>query len=613
MDTIKLTTAQALVRYLTAQQVEIDGELKPLFAGIWAIFGHGNVPALGEALHGVREQLPTYRGHCEQSMAHAAIAYAKQNRRQQMMAVSSSIGPGATNMVTPAALAHVNRLPVLFLPGDSFVHRRPDPVLQQVENFGDPNINANDCFKPVSRYFDRFTKPEQLITSLPQAMAVLTDPELCGPVTLCLPQDVQAESFDYPVSFFDQVVHRVQRIGADKEQMARVANLIKLSKKPVLVAGGGVHYSGAVDAVRSFAKEHGVPVVETSAGKGALLASDPLNAGGIGVVGASSANQLVGEADLLLTVGTRLSDFSTGSRTALSNVRIPQINLNVAQFDANKHGATSLRCDALRGLEELEPQLLDWHADAAWGDRIGESKAIWDATVAAAIAPGEGVPSDAQVTGLLVASADTAKDVLVVAAGSMPAEGMKLWPAEHSRGYHSEYGFSCMGYEIAGGIGVKMAEPDAEVYVVVGDGSYMMLNSEIASSVALRQKLIIVVLDNRGFACINRLQSGCGQEPFNNLLDDGTAGTTPKIDFAAHARSMGAVSEQVPSLAELPAALERARACDQTYCIAIDTNAVDSTEGGSWWQVGIPEVSIRESVSDARRDWQDSGKGEQPF
>lgn len=613
METIKLTTAQALVRYLTAQQVEIDGEIKPLFAGIWAIFGHGNVPALGEALHGVREQLPTYRGHCEQSMAHAAIAFAKQNRRQQMMAVSSSIGPGATNMVTPAALAHVNRLPVLFLPGDTFVHRRPDPVLQQVENFGDPNINANDCFKPVSRYFDRFTKPEQLITSLPQAMAVLTDPELCGPVTLCLPQDVQAESFDYPVRFFEPVIHRAQRIGADKEQLARVANLIKLSKKPVLVAGGGVHYSGAVDAVRSFAKEHGVPVVETSAGKGALLASDALNAGGVGVVGASSANALVAEADLLLTVGTRLSDFSTGSRTALSNVRIPQINLNVVQFDANKHGATSLRCDALRGLEELEPQLLGWHANAAWSERVAECKAVWDATVTAAILPSEGLPSDAQVTGLLVASADTSKDVLVVAAGSMPAEGMKLWPAEHSRGYHSEYGFSCMGYEIAGGIGVKMAEPEAEVYVVVGDGSYLMLNSEIASSVALRQKLIIVVLDNRGFACINRLQSGCGQAPFNNLLDDGTEGSTPKIDFAAHARSLGAVSEQVPSLADLPAALERARACDQTYCIAIDTNAVDSTDGGSWWQVGIPEASPRESVNEARRDWQDSGKGEQPF
>ncbi len=613
MTTIKLTAAQAMVRYLAAQHVEQDGEIKPLFAGVWAIFGHGNVPALGEALHGVREQLPTYRGHCEQSMAHAAIAFAKQTRRQQMMVVSSSIGPGATNMVTPAALAHVNRLPVLFLPGDTFMHRRPDPVLQQVENFGDPNINANDCFKPVSRYFDRFTKPEQLITSLPQAIAVLTDAELCGPVTLCMPQDVQAESYDYPLSFFETTVHRTQRLGADHEQLARVAALIKESKKPVLVAGGGVHYSGAVDAVRAFAKQHGVPVVETSAGKGALNASDPLNAGGIGVVGASSANALAAEADLLLTVGARLSDFTTGSRTALSNSRVQQVNINVAHFDANKHGAVALRSDARRAFDELQHLLQGWKSEASWLDRVAECKRIWDATIAEAIAPGEGVPSDAQVTGAIVASADLSKDVLVVAAGSMPAEGMKLWPAEHSRGYHSEYGFSCMGYEIAGGIGVKMAQPDAEVYVVVGDGSYLMLNSEIASSVALDQKIILVVLDNRGFGCINRLQSGCGQEAFNNLLDDGTAGTTPKIDFAAHARSLGAISEHVDALDALPAALERARAASSTYCVTIDTNAVDSTDGGSWWQVGIPQVSTRDSVIEAERTWQSEGKKEQPF
>ena len=613
MNTIKLTTAQALVRYLTAQHVEIDGEIKPLFAGIWAIFGHGNVPALGEALHGARDVLPTYRGHNEQSMAHAAIGFAKQSRRRQMMAVSSSIGPGATNLITAAALAHVNRLPVLFLPGDTFVSRRPDPVLQQVENFGDANINANDCFRPVSRYFDRITKPEQLITSLPQAMAVLTDAELCGPATICLPQDVQAESFDYPLSFFDTVVHRLQRLGADRDQLARVAEQINACKKPVLVAGGGVHYSGAVEAVRAFAKEHAVPVVETSAGKGALRASDALNAGGVGVVGASSANALVAEADLLLTVGTRLSDFSTGSRTALSNARVPQINLNVAHFDANKHGATALRSDALRGLEELQPLLQGWKSEATWGGRVAELKAVWDATVVAAMAPGTGVPSDAQVTGVIIESADAAQDVLVVAAGSMPAEGMKLWPAEHSRGYHSEYGFSCMGYEIAGGLGAKMAHPDGEVYVVVGDGSYLMMNSEIVSAVALKQKLIIVVLDNRGFGCINRLQNGCGQAPFNNLLDDGTSGDTPKIDFAAHARALGATAEHVQSLAALPEAMQRARASDNTYCVTIDTNAVDSMDGGSWWQVGIPEVSTRESVTDARRDWQDSGKGEQPF
>ncbi len=612
MATITLTTAQALTRFLTAQQVETDDGVVPMFAGLWAIFGHGNVPALGEALHAVREQLPTYRGHNEQSMAHAAIAYAKQMRRQRMMAVSSSIGPGATNLVTAAAVAHVNRLPVLLLPGDTFTNRRPDPVLQQVENGADPNITANDTLRPVSRYFDRITKPEQLITSLPAAMAVLTDPELCGPATICLPQDVQAETADFPTWLFDPVVHRLERQLPDAARLASAVEQIKAAKKPVLVAGGGVHYSLAVDSLRRFAAEHQVPVVETSAGKGALRFDDAMNAGGIGVVGASSANALVRDADLLITVGTRLSDFTTGSRTVVSSA-VPQINLNVAQMDARKHNATPLRGDARLTLEALTKALANWRSEADWVARVASEKAIWAKTVAEATAPGEGLPSDAQVTQVIIDAADPDRDVLVVAAGSMPAEGVKLWPAGHSRAYHSEYGFSCMGYEIPAGIGVKMADPGSEVFVVVGDGSYLMLNSEIASAVALDQKIIVVVLDNRGFGCINRLQNACGQDPFNNLLDDGTAGQTPKIDFAAHARALGATAEHVGSLTELGDALQRARCSRNSYAITLDTNAVDSMGGGSWWQVGIPAVSDKPTVTSARAQWQDTGATDQPY
>ncbi|MEM9603297.1 MAG: 3D-(3,5/4)-trihydroxycyclohexane-1,2-dione acylhydrolase (decyclizing) [Pseudomonadota bacterium] len=612
MATITLTTAQALTRFLTAQQVQTENGVEPLFAGLWAIFGHGNVPALGEALHAVRQQLPTYRGHNEQSMAHAAIAYAKQMRRQRMMAVSSSIGPGATNLVTAAAVAHVNRLPVLFLPGDTFTNRRPDPVLQQVEHGGDPNITANDCLRPVSRYFDRITKPEQLVTALPAAMAVLTDPELCGPATLCLPQDAQAETAEFPAWLFEPVVHHLERQMPDATRLARAVELIRGAERPVLVAGGGVHYSFAVEALRSFARDHQVPVVETSAGKGALHHADPMNAGGVGVVGASSANALVRDADLIVTVGTRLSDFTTGSRTVVSS-GVPQININVAQLDARKHNATPLRGDARCTLEALDSALAGWQSSGAWVDRVAQEKAAWSAEVSDATAPGDGLPSDAQVTAVIAAAADPERDVLVVAAGSMPAEGVKVWPTGHSAGYHSEYGFSCMGYEIPAGIGVKMASPASEVFVVVGDGSYLMLNSEIASSVALDQKITLVILDNRGFGCINRLQNACGQDPFNNLLDDGTEGNTPKVDFAAHARALGATAEHVSSLDGLAEALQRARAAAGSYAICIDTNPVDSTGGGSWWQVGIPAVSERSSVTEARATWQDEGAKSQPY
>ncbi|MEE9334881.1 MAG: 3D-(3,5/4)-trihydroxycyclohexane-1,2-dione acylhydrolase (decyclizing) [Granulosicoccaceae bacterium] len=616
MSTTRLTLAQAMVRFLCAQKTIVDGETVCLFAGVWAIFGHGNVPALGEALHQVKDELPTYRGQNEQGMVHAASGYAKQMRRKRMMICSSSVGPGASNMLTGVATAYVNRLPVLLLPGDTFMHRASAPVLQEVERSDDATENVNDCFKPISAYFDRFSKPEQLITSLPRAIGVLTDPELCGPVTLCVPQDVQAEAFDFPDSFFDEVVHTLRRSGADLDQLASVAQMISKAKKPVAIAGGGVHYSDAVDAFKRFVEEHNVPVAETSAGKGALPYSHPLNAGGIGVVGSSAANEMVAACDLIIAVGTRLSDFTTGSRTMVSNTRVPQININVAHLDAYKHSAVGLRSDARRALQELQPLLQGWQSSDAHIKHLANAKAQWQGMIDEAIKPpGYQLPSDAQVTEVINQAADLNKDVLVVAAGSMPAEGMKLWKGEHSKGYHSEYGFSCMGYEIAGGIGAKMADPDAEVFVAVGDGTYLMMNSEIVSSVALKKKLIIIVLDNRGFGCINRLQNACGADPFNNLYDDGVLveDTIPQIDFAAHAAALGAASESVSSLEDLAAALERAKQSDRTYCVAISTNAVDSTGGGSWWQVGIPEVSTKESVVKARAEWQEKGRGGQAY
>lgn len=615
--THRLTMAQALVQHLVAQRsADDDGRTLPLFAGLWAIFGHGNVPALGEALHAHRESLPTWRGQNEQSMVHIASAYAKQTRRRRMMAVTSSVGPGASNMLTGAATAYVNRLPVLLLPGDTVASRAGAPVLQEVERTEDGSVNVNDCFRPVSNWFDRLTRPEQLITSLPRAVSILTDPELAGPATLCLPQDVQAQTYEYPDWFFEPVVHRLVRSGADAEVLDAAAARLRAAERPVIVAGGGVHYSFACEALAAFATAHGIPVVETSAGKGALPTSHALNAGGVGVVGSSAANAIVQASDLIVAIGTRLSDFTTGSRSVLSNGRTPQININVAHLDAHKHGALAVRGDARRTLEELAPRLSGWRANDAHQQALAAARKDWDALVADALGgSGQNRPSDAQVTDVLRRHADNARDVLVVAAGSMPAEGVKLWAPEHSRGYHSEYGFSCMGYELAGGIGVKMADPEAEVFVVVGDGSYLMMNSEILTSVALRQKLVILVLDNRGFGCINRLQGAVGQVPFNNLLDDGTeaAEPYPKVDFAAHAASLGALAEHVESLDALPAALERARAAKRTYCIAIDTNAVDSTGGGSWWQVGIPEVSMRDAVTAARREWQDAHRDEQAF
>lgn len=605
---IRLTMAQALARWLAAQRVEIDGVEMPYFAGVWAIFGHGNVAGLGEALAGVEAGLPTFRAHNEQGMAHAAIAFAKASRRRRAMACTSSIGPGATNMITAAALAHVNRLPVLFLPGDVYASRRPDPVLQQVEDFADATVSANDCFRPVSRYFDRITRPEQILDALPRAMAVLTDPANCGPATLCLCQDVQAEAFDYPESFFAPRVWRQRRMRPDTGELAALVAALRGARAPLLVAGGGVLYSRAEAELAAFAAHSGVPVAETQAGKGALAWDHPQALGSIGVTGTSAANRAAAAADLIVGIGTRLQDFTTGSRTLFAGKRLFQIN--AAPHDAAKHGAEAVLGDARETLRALADTLEDWHVDAAWHDANAAAVAEWNAAWNAATAPGDALPSDAQVIGAVWRQADV-DAVVVCAAGGLPGELHKLWRSHRPGGYHVEYGFSCMGYEVAGGLGVKMADPARDVYVMVGDGSYLMLNSELATSVMLGQKITVVLLDNRGYGCINRLQQGTGGRPFNNLLADAAHETLPAIDFAAHARSLGAAAEKVADIAELEYALGRAKQSDKSYVIVIDTDPMITTEtGGHWWDVAVPEVSDRAEVRAARRDYESRILGE---
>jgi len=605
MGKIRLTAAQAMVRYLGAQVTEIDGARVPLFAGMWAIFGHGNVSGMGEALHGARDTLPTFRAHNEQGMAHAAIAFAKASRRSRMMACTSSIGPGATNMVTACALAHVNRLPVLLIPGDVFATRRPDPVLQQVEDWGDGTVSANDCFRPVSRYFDRITRPEQIMPALERAMTVLTDPAECGPVTLAFCQDVQAEAWAYPQAFFAERMRRVRRPPPDAAELAAAAAVLRRARQPVIVAGGGVLYGSAERQLAAFAERHGMPVVETQAGKSSLPDSHPQAMGAVGVTGTGAANALVQDADVVLAVGTRLADFTTGSAALIGGPAAEIAMLNVQGFDAGKYGAVPLVADAAVGLDALTNALGLYRAPSAWTDRMTDEKARWGETAAAFTGPTRAErPSDAQVIGA-VQRAGQASDVVVCAAGGLPGELHKLWRSGEALGYHLEYGYSCMGYEIAGGIGVKMALPHREVIVMVGDGSYLMLNSEIATSVMLGVKLTIVLLDNGGYGCINRLQGDCGGAPFNNLLTDARHVTLPAIDFVAHARSLGAEARKVSGVAELEEALTASRSRTVTQVILIETDAGPSTAaGGVWWDVAVPEVSVRPQVETARRHYE---------
>ncbi|MGV0911958.1 3D-(3,5/4)-trihydroxycyclohexane-1,2-dione acylhydrolase (decyclizing) [Martelella sp. FOR1707] len=600
MKTIRLTAAQATVRYL-ANQYNEDGE--PFIAGVWAIFGHGNVAGLGEALYGLRDTLPTYRGQNEQTMAHAAIAYAKQLRRRRAMAVTSSIGPGALNMVTAAALAHVNRLPVLLLPSDVFANRGPDPVLQQLEDFGDGTMTVNDCFRPVSRYFDRIMRPEQLITALPRAMRVLTDPAECGPVTLSICQDVQAEAYDFPEKLFEKKVWRQRRPEPDAAEFEAAVAAIQAASNPVIVAGGGVHFSGATETLTAFAERHCIPVVETQAGKSALAWDHDLNFGAVGVTGTASANAVAEKADLVIGVGTRFQDFTTGSWSLFSNPERRILALNVQPFDSAKHDAIPLVADARVGLEKLSAAL----GEKRFAEPDATLKAEWFAKADAYTAKPEdtnALPTDMQVIGSVQRAARD-NTVVMCAAGTMPGELHQLWKAKLPLSYHMEYGFSTMGYEIAGGLGIKMAEPERDVVVMVGDGSYMMANSELASAVAMGVKITVVITDNRGYGCINRLQMATGGAEFNNLYAHANHENPIAIDFAAHAAAMGANATKVASIAELDEALAAAREASAVNVIVIDTDPYPTPdEGGHWWDVAVPEVSERSEVNEARAGYE---------
>ncbi len=607
--TVRLTTAQAIVRYLASQYIEIDGEERRLCGGGFGIFGHGNVPCLGEALYEARGELPLYRGQNEQSMGFAAAAYAKYHLRRRFMFCTASAGPGTANLLTSSALAHANRLPVLLLCGDTFVTRLPDPVLQQLEHFGSPATGLNDAFRSVSRYWDRIVHPAQVIQSLPAALATMLDPADCGPAFLGLPQDVQGWAYDYPEALFERRVHRIRRQAPDRDELKAAAAAIMAAKRPLLVAGGGVQYSLATAELAAFAESRGVPVVETIAGRANLLAEHPRNAGPIGVTGSDSANNLAARADLVLCVGTRLQDFTTGSWTAFAE-DAALVSLNAARHDASKHLALPVVGDAKLGLLALEDALGDWRAPEAWTKEAEKERADWDAYVAQNVAVGNGPSSYAQAIGVVNGLCGP-RDRVVTAAGGLPAEVAANWRTLGTGTVDVEFGFSCMGYEIAGGWGARIAqcegEGEGDTIVFVGDGSYLLMNSDIYSSALTRRKLIVLVLDNGGFAVINKLQNNTGNASFNNLTAD--CPTVPEafaVDFAAHAAAMGAVSETVAGPAELAGAFQRARESDRTYVIAMKVDAYEgwTERGHAWWEVGTPEVSASETVRAAHREWE---------
>src|SRR4051794_11707707 len=610
--TMRLTMAQAVVKFLTQQYVERDGVEQPFFAGVWGIFGHGNVAGLGQALEELKLEMAFHRPQNEQGMVHAAIAYAKMKNRLQTFACTSSIGPGATNMITGAATATVNRLPVLLLPGDIFASRRPDPVLQQLEYPLSMDVSVNDAFIPVSRFWDRINRPEQILASLPEAMRILTNQAETGAVTICLPQDVQAEACDYPEVFFEKRVYHISRVVPPLEDLQRAAELIAGAERPLIIAGGGVIYSEATAALSDFADALGIPVVETQAGKGALPWNHAWNAGPIGSNGGLAANRLAHDADLIIAVGTRLSDFTSASHTQFQNPNVRFVGINVSARDAFKFGAVPLVGDARATLEALGEivQVRVYRTDAAYGDRVETLKAEWDAAVDQIRAVDDPANlTQANVIGM-VNAASGPRDVVVCAAGGMPGDLLKLWRPVDPKGYHLEYGYSCMGYEIAGGLGAKMADPSREVYVMVGDGSYLMLHTEIVTSLGEGQKLTIIVVANSGFQCIRNLQISTGSPSYGNELryrDPQTGildGPYIPIDFAANAASLGAVAMRATSESELLQALERAKSETRTVVIHVPVQKHARVPGfESWWDVPVAEVSTVPTVNEAREDY----------
>ncbi len=619
---IRLTMTQALVKHLAAQYVEIDGRTVRICGGGFGIFGHGNVICLGEALHAQRDALPLWRGQNEQSMAMAAVAYAKQKLRRRFMFVTSSAGPGTTNMLTSAAIAHTNRLPLLMLCGDAYVTRLPDPVLQQVEHFGDPTLSVTDAFKSVTRFWDRITHPAQIIQSLPQAIATLLDPADCGPAFLALPQDVQGWAYDYPLELFEERVHRIRRPPPDPSDIADAARLLAGAERPLIVAGGGVQYSQATAELAAFARAHNIPVVETIAGRANLTHDEPLNMGPMGVTGSNSANALAARADIILAIGTRLQDFTTGSWTVFAReARI--VSINVARFDANKHRSLPVVADAKLALSALSEAVTDFRAPQSWLDHAAEQKRAWDAYVddnmSGVTAKGANrTMSYAQVIGVVNAQCHE-RDRIVTAAGGLPAEVTANWRTKSPGTVDVEFGFSCMGYEIAGGWGARIAqvesEPERDTIVLVGDGSYLMMNSDLYSSVLTDRKIIVIVCDNGGFAVIHKLQVGTGNAPYNNLIKDCRGVEAPfSVDFAAHARALGADAETVGSLAELRQALARAQRSRRTYVISLKVDAYDgwTQEGHAWWEIGGPEVSERREVVEAKLATEEGRRAQRP-
>lgn len=613
-ETIRLTMAQATIAFLKEQYVARDGVEMPFFVGCFGIFGHGNIAGIGQAL----QQMPEFRyyqSRNEQAMVHTATAYAKVKNRLQTLACTSSIGPGATNMVTGAATATINRLPVLLLPGDIFARRNVAPVLQQLESESGQDISANDVFRPVSRYWDRINRPDQLLTALPAALRVLTDPAETGAATLCLPQDVQTEAFDYPTAFFRKRVWAIPRNRPDTATLAQAATWIAASQRPIIVAGGGVLYSEATEALRHFAEVTGIPVGETHAGKGALRYDDPQSLGAIGATGTLAANRIARDADLVIGIGTRYSDFTTASKTAFQAPDVRFVNINVAAFDAAKHGGLALTGDARATIEELAGLLAGYRTSDDYRAEVACLRAEWDAEVDRLYAiRNEPLPSQGELIGAVNESGDP-EGIVVCAAGSLPGDLHKLWRARHPKQYHLEYGNSCMGYEIAGGLGVKMAAPEREVYVLVGDGSYLMMSSEIVTAVQEGYKLTIVLLDNQGHKSIGALSRSLGQEgfgtryvyPSEGVLPGDEAGAAARplpVDLAANARSLGARTIECETYGDFVAALGAARAARETTVIHIHNDRYVGVPGyDSWWDVPVAEVSESPSVRAAREEW----------
>ena len=619
MKTRKLTTAQAIIQFLIHQQIERDGKRQPFFAGCLGIFGHGCIAGIGQAL----VQYPQFRyinTKNEQASVHIAAAYAKMSNRLRTFACVSSIGPGATNMVTGAALATVNRLPVLLLPGDIFARRNVGPVLQQLEHPHSQDVSVNDCFRPVSKYWDRINRPDQLMNALPEMMRVLTSQAETGAVTLALPQDVQTEAFDYPTVLFEERVWYIPRPEPEKTLLARAVELLRASRKPLIVAGGGVLYSEAHAALAKFAAATGIPVGETQAGKGSLPYNHPQNLGALGVTGTFAANRIAREADLVIGIGTRYSDFTTASKTAFQNPKVRFINLNVAEFDAFKHSAVPLVTDARAGLEALAKALRGWSVIRTYRRRAEDLNRQWDHEVDRLYQTPTGVPvSQAEVIGAVNDFARPS-DVVMCAAGSLPGDLHKLWRTRDPKGYHLEYGYSCMGYEVAGGLGIKMAAPEREVYVMVGDGSWLMMSSELVTAVQEGLKLTVVLLDNHGFQSIGGLSQAIGNGQFGvrykqrNPKTGQLDGANVPVDFAANARSLGAHAITARDIPQLKSALAEARRQTRASVIVIETDAEKRAPGyESWWDVPIAEVSELSSVKDARKEFEAAVKKERFF